>query len=118
MKKFKNKFDLSKDICGVMLETFQGWGALFYPKSYIKLLNKICKKNKILLCFDEMQSGFGRTGKLFGYENYDVKPDLICCRHGWRRSYIGVLGKKNHGFTRSGNMVALILQTHYHCILA
>ena len=44
LKKFKIKFDLSKDICGVMLETFQGWGALFYPKSYIKLLNKICKK--------------------------------------------------------------------------
>jgi 4-aminobutyrate aminotransferase-like enzyme len=96
LKKFKIKFDLSKDICGVMLETFQGWGALFYPKSYIKLLNKICKKNKILLCFDEMQSGFGRTGKLFGYENYDVKPDLICCGKGMGGGVpiSGVLGKK------------------------
>lgn len=96
LKKFKKKFDISKDICGVMLETFQGWGALFYPKSYIKLLNKICKKNKILLCFDEMQSGFGRTGKLFGYENYDVKPDLICCGKGMGGGVpiSGVLGKK------------------------
>ena len=96
LKKFKNKFDLSKDICGVMLETFQGWGALFYPKSYIKLLNKICKKNKNLLCFYEMQSGFGRTGKLFGYENYDVKPDLICCGKGMGGGVpiSGVLGKK------------------------
>lgn len=119
LKKFKNKFDLSKDICGVMLETFQGWGALFYPKSYIKLLNKICKKNKILLCFDEMQSGFGRTGKLFGYENYDVKPDLICCGKGMGGGVpiSGVLGKKKiMDLPEVGNMSSTHSSNPLSCI--
>ena len=96
----KKKLNLKNDICGVMIETFQGWGALYYPKKYMKLLEKICKKNRIILSFDEMQSGFARTGYKFGYEYYDVKPDLICCGKGmgggiclrcnWK--------KKNYGF--------------------
>ena len=48
-----------------MLEAFQGWGAFFYPKDYIKNLVKFSKKNNILIAIDEMQSGFGRTGKKF-----------------------------------------------------
>ena len=44
LKKLKKKINLRTDICGVMLETFQGWGALFYPKNYIKLLKKFVKK--------------------------------------------------------------------------
>jgi 4-aminobutyrate aminotransferase-like enzyme len=97
LKKFKKKFDIKKDICGVMLETFQGWGALFYPKEYVKKLHKICKKNNILICFDEMQSGFGRTGKMFGYEHYGVKPDLICCGKGMGGGIpiSGVLGRRD-----------------------
>ena len=49
-----------------MLETFQGWGAIFYPKDFVKVLKKFAEKNDILLTFDEMQSGFARTGKKFG----------------------------------------------------
>ncbi len=80
-----------------MLETFQGWGALFYPKKYVKLLSKICKQNDILLTFDEMQSGFGRTGKNFGFQHYDIIPDLICCGKGMGGGVAlsGVVGKKN-----------------------
>ena len=73
------KINLYKDISGIILESFQGWGALFYPKEYVKKLGRICKKYKILLAFDEIQAGFGRTGKKFGFEHYDVKPDMICC---------------------------------------
>lgn len=82
LSKLKKKIDLKKDICGVMIETFQGWGALFYPKKYIKKLSKICKKNDILITFDEMQAGFSRTGKNFGFQHYDITPDLICCGKG------------------------------------
>jgi 4-aminobutyrate aminotransferase-like enzyme len=82
LSKLKKKIDLKKDICGVMIETFQGWGALFYPKKYIKKLNEICKKNDILITFDEMQAGFSRTGKNFGFQHYDITPDLICCGKG------------------------------------
>ncbi len=74
--------DPKKDICGFMLETFQGWGSIFYPKAFVKAISNYGKRNGILLTFDEMQSGFGRTGELFGYMHYDVEPDLICCGKG------------------------------------
>ena len=107
---------LLDDVCGVMLETFQGWGALFYPKEYIQELRSICDKNKILLCFDEMQSGFGRTGKNFGYEHYGVRADLICCGKGMGGGFpiSGVIGNAqvmdlpetgNMSSTHSGNPV-------------
>lgn len=97
LKKLKRKLDLKKDICGVMIETFQGWGAIYYPKEYLKLLSQICKSNDILISFDEMQSGFARTGYRFGYEYYQIKPDLICCGKGMGGGIpiSGVIGKKN-----------------------
>ena len=97
IRNLKKKLDLNKDVCGFMLETFQGWGALFYPKKYVKLLSKICKQNEILLTFDEMQSGFGRTGKNFGFQHYGIIPDLICCGKGMGGGVAlsGVVGKKN-----------------------
>lgn len=73
---------LATDICGFFLETFQGWGAVFYPKDYVQAIERVCRENGILLAFDEMQSGFGRTGKAFGYEHYGVSPDLIACGKG------------------------------------
>jgi len=96
IRNLKKKIDLKKDVCGFMLETFQGWGALFYPKKYVKLLCKICKQNDILLTFDEMQSGFGRTGKNFGFQHYGIIPDLICCGKGMGGGVAlsGVIGKK------------------------
>lgn len=78
----KNGVSLATDICGFFLETFQGWGAVFYPKDYVQAIEKVCRENGILLAFDEMQSGFGRTGKAFGYEHYEVSPDLIACGKG------------------------------------
>jgi len=74
--------DLSQDVCGFMLETFQGWGAVFYPKDFVQAIEAICRKNSILLAFDEMQAGFGRTGYKFGFQYYGVTPDLICTGKG------------------------------------
>ena len=65
-----------------ILESYHGWGALFYPKQYVQDVAQWCKDNGALLIFDEVQSGFGRTGKLFAYEHYDVEPDLVCCGKG------------------------------------
>jgi len=78
----KRGISLEKDICGFMLETFQGWGAVFYPKDFVQEIERFCKDNNILLAFDEMQSGFARTGKAFGFEHYDVSPSLIACGKG------------------------------------
>lgn len=73
---------LAQDVSGFMLETFQGWGAFYYPREYVQELRAICDEHGILLTFDEMQAGFGRTGMNFGYEHYGVKADLICCGKG------------------------------------
>ena len=74
--------DVDKDLCGFMLETFQGWGAIFYPYEFVQELVNFARKHNILVTFDEMQAGFGRTGKLFGYEHYGVEPDILCCGKG------------------------------------
>ena len=87
--------NLETDIAGFMLETFQGWGALFYPKSFVKAIRKFTEENSILLAFDEMQAGFARTGKKFGFEHYEVSPDLFACGKGMGGgiSLSGVIGK-------------------------
>lgn len=81
-KLLDNGVDLEKDVCGFMLETFQGWGAVFYPAEFVQAIEKVCRKFDILLSFDEMQAGFGRTGEAFGFQHYRVTPDLICCGKG------------------------------------
>ena len=73
--------DLST-IAAFMVESYQGWGALFYPKNYIKALRKWADDNQVIVIFDEIQAGFGRTGKLFAYEHYEVEADLVCCGKG------------------------------------
>ena len=89
--------DLRKDIAGFMLETFQGWGAIFYPISFVKALKKFCLENDVLLTFDEMQAGFARTGKKFGFQHYDVEADLIACGKGMGGGVplSGVIGRKD-----------------------
>jgi len=74
--------DPARDICGVLLEGYQGWNAAFYPADYVTELAEWCRKHDILLGFDEIQSGFGRTGKKFAFEHYGVAPDLICTGKG------------------------------------
>jgi 4-aminobutyrate aminotransferase-like enzyme len=87
--------DLSKDICGFMLETFQGWGAVFYPNDFVQGIESLCRQHGIALTFDEMQAGFGRTGKPFGFHHYEVEPDLICTGKGMGGGVplSGVLGR-------------------------
>ena len=74
--------NLETDFCGIMLETFQGWGAIFYPDEFIEEISLFASKHNLLVAFDEMQAGFGRTGKLFGYMHYDIEPDILCCGKG------------------------------------
>lgn len=83
-------------ICGIFLETYQGYSAIFYPKKYIQDLVKFARKYEALICFDEVQGGFGRTGKMFNFEHYEVEPDLICVGKGMSSSLplSGILGRK------------------------
>ena len=70
------------EIAGVMTESYQGVGPDFLPVDYAKRLEEFCRENDIVTIFDEVQSGFCRTGKMFCFEHYNVKPDLIGCGKG------------------------------------
>jgi 4-aminobutyrate aminotransferase / (S)-3-amino-2-methylpropionate transaminase / 5-aminovalerate transaminase len=70
------------EIAGVMTESYQGVGPDFIPVEYAQKLEAFCRENDIISIFDEVQSGFGRTGKMFCYEHYGIKPDLIACGKG------------------------------------
>ena len=64
--------------CAIMVEPVQGEGGVNCPsEGYLKALREICDENGILLIFDEVQVGMGRTGKLFAYEHEEVAPDLL-----------------------------------------
>lgn len=70
------------DVCGVMAEAYQGGTGRFYPPAYMRDLRAWCDENNALLILDEVQSGFGRTGKLFAHQHYGIEPDIICCGKG------------------------------------
>jgi len=85
------------DIAGVMTESYQGVGPDFLPVEYAKKLEAFCIENDIITIFDEVQSGFGRTGKMFCYEHYGIRPDLIACGKGISSSLpiSAVIGRKD-----------------------
>jgi 4-aminobutyrate aminotransferase-like enzyme len=66
------------DVAAVMMESYQGGGASFAPPPYVQALRRWCDRHRALLVLDEVQSGFGRTGKFFAFEHYGVIPDLVC----------------------------------------
>lgn len=69
--------------CAVMLELIQGEGGVnILKKDYVQSLVKFCNENDILVIVDEVQTGIGRTGKLFAFENYGVIPDLVTAAKG------------------------------------
>lgn len=64
--------------CAIIMETLQGEGGI-YPaeEDFIHEVRRICDENDILLILDEIQCGMGRTGKMFAYQHYNVKPDIV-----------------------------------------
>ncbi len=76
-------------IAAILLEGESGTsGCLQYPKGYLKEVRKICNKYGILLIIDEVMSGFGRTGKWFGFQNHDIIPDMIVMAKGLTCGYL------------------------------
>ena len=66
--------------CAIILETVQGEGGI-YPadKAFLEGIRKLCDEKDIVMILDEIQCGMGRTGKMFAWQNYDVKPDIMTC---------------------------------------
>ena len=106
------------DVAAILIETVLGEGGYVPPPAgFLKGLREICNKHGILLVLDEVQSGFGRTGKWFAFEHYDVEPDIMTVAKGIASGMplSGVfsnldLMKKwpggSHGGTYGGNAVA------------
>ena len=85
------------EIAGVMTESYQGIGPDFLPVEYAKKLEAFCHEHDIVTIYDEVQSGFGRTGKMFCYEHYGITPDIIACGKGISSSLpiSAVIGRKD-----------------------
>jgi 4-aminobutyrate aminotransferase/(S)-3-amino-2-methylpropionate transaminase len=82
LRTLQNKGIHPGQIAGIMSESYQGVGPDFFPVEYAQKLAAFCREHDIVLIMDEVQSGFGRTGKMFCYEHYGIQPDLIACGKG------------------------------------
>lgn len=77
------------NIAAILLEGESGSsGCLQYPAGYLAAVRTMCNKHGILLIMDEVMSGFGRTGKWFGFENHRIIPDMICMAKGLTAGYL------------------------------
>ena len=71
------------DVCSVIIEPIQGVGGLDEPSTdFFQKIAALCTKNAVVLIADEVQSGFGRSGKFFGFQHHNVKPDIISIAKG------------------------------------
>ena len=109
---------VNENTCAVMLEMIQGESGVHpLDKAYVAAVADICKKNDIVLICDEVQTGMGRTGKLFAYEHYDIAPDIftlakalgggvpigaVCAKDAVAQSF----APGDHGSTFGGNPLA------------
>ena len=75
--------NITDHTCAVLLEPIQGEGGIRMPSAdYLKQVREICDEYKLLLVLDEIQTGMGRTGRLFAYEHFNIKPDIITLAKG------------------------------------
>ncbi len=101
---------------GVLLEPIQGEaGVILPPDGYLPRVRRLCSERGIPLCLDEVQTGFGRTGKMFAWEHWDARPDLICLGKALSgglypvsavcgaEEILGVFTPGSHGSTYGGN---------------
>ncbi len=107
-----------ENVAGVIMETYQGVGPDFAPVEFVQRLRAWCDEHKIVLTFDEVQAGFGRTGKFWAFEHYGVTPDVICCGKGissslplsaviGRESVMDQFGSGSMTSTHTGNPVCV-----------
>eukprot|EP01013_Petalomonas_cantuscygni_P002277 TRINITY_DN12316_c0_g1_i1.p1 TRINITY_DN12316_c0_g1~~TRINITY_DN12316_c0_g1_i1.p1 ORF type:complete len:375 (-),score=-11.18 TRINITY_DN12316_c0_g1_i1:607-1731(-) len=75
--------EISKNVCAVIIESIQGVGGLDEPTTvFLQEVASLCKENDALLIADEVQSGFGRSGKFFAFQHHNIQPDIISIAKG------------------------------------
>jgi 4-aminobutyrate aminotransferase len=106
-----------EEVAAIFIEPIQGEGGYIVPPpEYLPMIQELCRKHGILLVADEIQSGFGRTGKMFASEHWGIEPDIICAAKGIAsgmplgamiaRAEISTWPRSTHGSTFGGNPVA------------
>ena len=106
-----------QEVAAIFVEPIQGEGGYIVPpREYLPMLQDLCRRHGILLVADEIQSGFGRTGKMFACEHWGIEPDILCTGKGIAsgmplgamiaRSEISTWTPGTHGSTFGGNPVA------------
>ncbi|MGF1558569.1 MAG: aspartate aminotransferase family protein [Flavobacteriaceae bacterium] len=91
------------DVCAVILEAIQGVGGLDEPKTaFYQHVARLCTENKVILIADEVQCGYGRTGKFFGFQHHGIKPDIISIAKGM-----------GNGFPVGGILIHEAIKAHY-----
>lgn len=112
------KNSINEKTCAIMLETIQGEGGVIEANPhYMEEVARLCRNNDILLIIDEVQTGIGRTGKLFSYQHYGIEPDIFTLAKGLGGGIpIGAVVAKepvasafepgDHGTTFGGNPLA------------
>lgn len=110
---------IDENTAAVMLEMVQGEGGVIPAEmSFVKALAALCKENNVLLIVDEIQTGMGRTGTKFAYEQYDIEPDIFTLAKGLgnglpvgamlaKAEFKDSFGAGAHGSTFGGNPVAM-----------
>src|SRR5205085_9178353 len=108
-----------QEVAGLIVEPIQGEGGYIVPPpEFHRELRKLCDKHGILMIVDEVQSGMGRTGKMFAMEHWDVVPDIICLAKGIASGMpLGAIiaradlmdwGPGSHASTFGGNPVSCV----------
>lgn len=108
---------IDNETCAVLMELIQcEGGVIMMDKSYVQAVRKLCDDKGILLIFDEVQTGIGRTGKLFAYEHFGIEPDIMTLAKALAGGFpIGAIIAKDeyaafepgdHGTTFGGNPMA------------
>jgi 4-aminobutyrate aminotransferase len=107
-----------EDVAGLLVEPVQGEGGyVIPPRTWLAALRELCDQHGILLIFDEVQTGFGRTGEWFAAQAFGVEPDIVCLAKGIangfplgataaRRDIMGRWGAASHGTTYGGNPIS------------
>lgn len=115
---------INENTCCIMVEPIQGEaGIIIPPVGYLTQLRELCDEHNILLAFDEIQSGLGRSGKLFAYQYEDITPDMVIIGKALSGGFypvsavlstkevLGVFGPGDHGSTFGGNPLGAAVAT-------
>ena len=113
-----------ENTCAIMMELIQGEGGVMpLKKDFVKKVEALCKEKDIILIIDEVQTGVGRTGKLFAYQNFDIVPDIVTTAKGiggglplgcvmFGEKTENTFGPSDHATTFGGNPVATAGAAH------